>query len=307
MAYDLLVTGACGFLGSQVVRAALAQGLNVLATDMAQASRVRLREGVDFQDLDICGPEDRIRSALGSVGAVVHCAAYGVDYRQNDLEAALRVNVLASVRLQAAAAGARFVHVGTAYEYGPAEGVQAENFCPAPRGIYGVSKLAGSMAVLDRAAANGGQAAVVRPFGMYGPWEGEHKLVPLVMRSMLKGDVVELTPGEQIRDYVYVGDVATACVRAVMASVFPSGCIINLGSGSETTLRALVEAAAQAVDGDLSLLRWGAKPYRPDEIMRTQGTCARARDLLGWVPETSLASGMAITAAAERERLRTAG
>lgn len=308
MAYDLLVTGACGFLGSQIVKAAINRGLHVLATDRAGTDQFRLISVAgryDFAELDVTASPDVLDAALVQTKAVVHCAAYGVDYRQSDLKMALHINVLSSVQIQAAAAraGARYIHIGTSYEYGPSDQAQDETFCPAPRGIYGVSKLAGSVAVLDRASTNGGATLVVRPFGMYGPLEGEHKLVPQVMRSMLMGEALDLTPCEQIRDYVYVSDVAQACVAAVTIAQFPAGKIINLGSGIKITLRDFVEAAARAVDGDLSLLHWGGRPYRPDEVMYMQGTCAQAEVLLGWQPTTSLAKGMAMAAQAERLRM----
>lgn len=302
--FDIIVTGACGFLGSHIVAKARAAGLSVLATGRATSDRSRLNAlapDTDFAVLDVTAPAETLALVTGQGRAMIHCAAYGVDYRQSSLEAALQINVLGPVALAEAAVQThtRFVHVGTCYEYGPYEGVQSETLCPQPRGIYGVSKLAGTNAVLDR---SGGAALVIRPFGMYGPLEGAHKLIPQVMTAMRTGKTLDLTPGEQIRDYNYVGDVAAGCVRAATLADFPAGEIINLCSGSGASLRTFVEAAADAAGGDKRLLNWGGRPYRPDEIMRTVGDNQKAAKLLGWHPATPLAAGMAQTADAERLR-----
>lgn len=305
--YDLAVTGANGFLGSHIVRSAVAQGLLVLATGRTAQPHARLaplQGKFQYAPFDIDDPAEHLDAVLGQTRAIVHCAAYGVDARQSDLAEALRINVLGSLAVQAAAARAeaRFIHIGTSYEYGPSPAVQDESFCPAPRGIYGVSKAAATMALLDRAASSGCKTLILRPFGMYGPDEGVHKLTPLVMRSMLLNIPLDLTAGEQIRDYVYVGDVAQACMVAARIEKFPNGRIINLASGMPVRLRDFVQAAACAVRGDMNLLRWGARPYRPHEVMATQGTYALARHLLDWQPQTSLHAGMALTAAAEKLR-----
>lgn len=306
-AYDLIVTGACGFLGSHLVRTAVGQGMRVLSTGRNPQSAWRLASlqgQFDFAQLDVGDPAEKLDAVLGQAPAVIHCAAYGVDARQSSLAEALRINVLGSVAVQAAAAraGARYIQVGTSYEYGPSDSAQDESFCPAPRGIYGVSKLAASMAVLNQAATLGAPCLIIRPFGMYGPLEGVHKLTPLVMRAMLGHSPLDLTAGEQIRDYVYVGDVAEACLAAARLPHFPTGRILNVASGRPLRLRDLIEAAARAVHGDLSLLHWGARPYRADEVMSTQGTFDLAQHLLGWKPTTSLEAGMELTATAERQR-----
>ena len=312
--YDVLVIGACGFLGSQIVSAGTERGLSVLAVDRPGTDPFRLQHYAPDcvrADFDITASIEALTAMLGRARAVINCAAYGVDYRQRDLETALQVNVLASVNLLKAAAAThtRMVHVGTAYEYGPSSAVQCESDCLAPRGIYGVSKAAGTLALLDAGATLGADIVVMRPFGMYGPLEGTHKLIPLVMRSQMAGEPLNLTPGEQIRDYVYVGDVARACLDAACAERFPSGRILNVCSGVELTLRAFVEAAAKAAGDKLNLLHWGTHPYREDEVMRILGNNGEIRKVLGWTPTVTLHDGMERTALAERERLarETAG
>lgn len=298
----VLITGASGFLGAHVAAGALAQGLNVRAGVRASSDRERLNSlapnaSVTVLDLDATSAE--LVQALDDVDVLINCAAYGVDYRQSDFTTALALNVGGSMRLAEAAAtrGCRMLHIGTSYEYGTEDGVLTEERRLAPTGIYGVTKAAASLALQDFARRTEGNIAVVRPFSMYGPLEGAHKFVPLVMEASLQGRSIDLTPGNQERDYLYVGDVVEACLSLVGQDDFPSGEIFNICSGKGLTLRMLAEAAVAAVGGDRAVLRWGAKPYRPAESMRVVGDSSKLAAATGWRANTSLAEGMKRTAA----------
>jgi nucleoside-diphosphate-sugar epimerase len=299
----LLVTGASGFLGAHVAAGALGRGHEVRAAVRASSDRARLDRlapDVATVDLDLGNPAVDLAPALAGVDAVIHCAAYGVDYRQSDFATALELNVAASMRLAQAAiaAGARFVHIGTSYEYGTEDGTLAEGRRLAPTGIYGVTKAAASLALQDLALRTGAPIVVVRPFSMYGPLEGDHKFVPMVMTASREGRAVELTPGHQERDYLYVGDVVAACLDLAVADAFPAGEIFNLCSGAGVSLRMLAAAAVTAAGGDAGVLRWGARPYRPAESMRVVGDPAKIAAAIGWRAATSLEHGMTQTAAA---------
>lgn len=297
----LLVTGASGFLGAHVAAGALARGHHVRAALRASSDPRRLDRLAPAShrvEMDLAALDGDLAAAMAGVDAVIHCAAYGVDYRQSNFATALDLNVAASMRLAeaAAAAGCRFVHVGTSYEYGTEEGTLCEDRRLAPTGIYGVTKAAASLALQDLARRTGAQIVVVRPFSMYGPLEGEHKFVPMVIKASQEGRLVELTPGEQERDYLYVGDVVDACLDFVAAETFPSCEIFNICSGQGVRLRELAGAAVQAANGDPDMLQWGAKPYRPAESMRVVGDPTKIAAAIGWRATTPLARGMELTA-----------
>lgn len=306
----VLITGATGFLGAHMAAGALAAGWSVRAGVRARSDRARLERlapGATAVELDFTSA-DRIGQMLRDVDIVLHCAAYGVDYRQSDFHIALDTNVTASMRLaeQAALSGVRMIHVGTAYEYGAEDGLLDEDRRLDPTGIYGVTKAAATLAVCDLARRTGAPITVVRPFGMYGPWEGPHKFVPMVMAASLNGRLVELTPGYQERDYLYVGDVVDACLAIATSRSFPTGQILNICSGKGLALRMLAQAAVAAVGGDPAVLCWGAREYRPAESMRVVGDGRRLHTLLNWRASTTLADGMALTATAERQRVAMA-
>lgn len=308
MSQGVLITGASGFLGAHVCKVMAEAGWRVHAAVRASSVLDRLTAlcpdaKPELVNLDADARDLADQLARLDVAAIVHCAAYGVDFRQRDIAEALRFNVGVPAKLVEAAALAktsRFVHVGTSNEYGLASQVISEDTPLNPVGIYGSSKAAGLVVARERARSLGVSFVAARAFGMYGPLEGGHKFVPQVMAAMKAGSTLDLTAGEQVRDYTYVGDVAAAC-EAMAAGAGQDGLVVNLASGRPLRLRELAEAAASAVGG-LGVLNWGAKPYRPHEPMSITGDASLAAEKLDWRAKTALSDGMMMTADFERFR-----
>lgn len=297
----VLVTGASGFLGAQVVRAFSDGGWHTFAGIRQTSDNWRLHDllpisHLSYAILDLTDLSS-MRIALHEIkpSVVVHCAAYGVDYRQQDTELAIRSNVLGTASLveMAAQAGVeRYIHVGTCYEYGDYEKPIQEDFYLRPSGIYGSTKAAGTILSLDRANSANLPLVVVRPFGMYGPLEGSHKFVPQVIKACLCGSPLDLTAGEQVRDYIYVDDVANVCMMLAEGKVFPAGEIFNLGSGQAVTIRMFGEMIADQVGRRSDCLFWGKRSYRKDEIMYVVADISKAKTWLSWSPSISLREGL---------------
>jgi nucleoside-diphosphate-sugar epimerase len=305
----VLVTGATGFFGSHIVRTLAGHGLDPVALHRADSKLDRLKRLVPdrggFQEAiaDIRNISD-IRVVMDEVrpDAVIHAAAYGVDYREQALEDAVATNVTATGELILAARQAgvrRFLHVGTCFEYGSHDGPLHEATPLQPNSLYGSTKAGGSLLALALGGAGGPEVCVVRPFGMYGPLEGGHKFVPQVLASARRGTVMACSPGGQERDYSHVGDIAEACYRLLTLKQFPAGQVVNLASGRTITMRHLAETAAAIAGSTGSFLNWGAYPYRPGDTMRVQADIAKVRRLLGELPERLLADGLRETLAWE--------
>ena len=203
----VLVTGATGFLGAHVVAELLRRGQHAIAARRQDSDPWRLAQHDDlpYVPLDLCS-RDSLRRALNSVkpAAVVHCGAYGVDYRQQTPLDAIVTNVTGTGMLVEAAAQAgveRFIHVGTGYEYGSKTSPISETDRLAPATLYGATKAAGALAAVETAGRWQLPLCVVRPFTMYGPGEGVQKLVPAIQIACRTNRTLALTKGEQVRDY----------------------------------------------------------------------------------------------------------
>jgi nucleoside-diphosphate-sugar epimerase len=300
----LLVTGASGFVGAAVTHHALARDLRVTALVGRSSSLQRLAGvlgEIDVLRCDVADP-DAVVAAVARVrpDICIHLAAAGAVVREDDLDILWAVNALAPAyvaRALAAHGGARLVTAGSSSEYGTVDGAMDEARPCVPDDPYGVAKLAGAQ--LARVAARGTdlQTAHLRLFSVYGPGEDRRRLVPSVVASLLAGRPLELTPGEQVRDFVHVEDVADALLRAALAPGI-DGVTLNVGTGVQTSVRELASLTAELTGADPALLRFGARPYRDGERFAWRAATARTERTLGWRAATPLREGLSAMIAA---------
>jgi dolichol-phosphate mannosyltransferase len=285
---------------------AVARGLDVVAAVGPQSRLDRLAavareiEVVRFDVTD----EAALAAAAASVrpDACVHLAAAGAVVREDDIDLLLATNALAPARLARALADAgcaRLVTAGSSSEYGTVVGAMDEAVACDPDDPYGVAKLAGGLLARVIARQHGLESAHLRLFSVYGPGEDPRRLVPTVVANLLAGRPVALTPGEQVRDFVYVDDVAAALVDAALRPGI-DGLTVNVGTGVQTSVRDLCLKVA-ALTGGRELLRFGAVPYRADERFTWRAATERAAAELGWRARTPLDEGLRLTVAAQRD------
>lgn len=293
----ILVTGAKGFLGSHIVARARAAELDVIAAYRgANASGA-----VSLDVCDAASVDAAFRAVQPSV--VVHCAAYGVNYTDQDFDSALAVNVHGALRVLAGAAhyGVRqFVHVGSCFEYGSRPGPISEEAVLAPTALYGATKAAATLLLIDRGCALRVPLVIARPFGMWGPGEAAHRLVPQIIAACTGRTSLKLTRCEVVRDYTYVEDMAANILALALTLRVPPGTIVNIGTGQGILLRDFVLSIARLLDGE-GLMQFGALPYRVTEMQSLVADVTRMRELLGSGPVTPLDEGVRRTAVATGE------
>lgn len=296
-----LVTGASGFLGRALVAHLRASGWRVAAAGRAGSALPPAEHALHLAAPDAA----TIAGALGGgrIDLVFHCAAYGVNPADRDPAAMFAANVAAPAAWVEAAAvlGARaFVQVGSCSEYGTAAERRPirEDARLDARDPYGASKAAGGLWARARAAALALPFLWVRPFGVFGPGEAPHRLLPHLHARLRAGRPAALTPGAQMRDFLHVEDAAAGLAAAGDAALagLAGGC--NLCSGRAVSVRDFAEAAARALGADPGLLDFAAREYRPGEPMWMVGDPARLAAATGFRPALSLEDGLARAVAA---------
>ncbi|WP_438030792.1 NAD-dependent epimerase/dehydratase family protein [Sorangium sp. So ce233] len=304
-----VVTGATGFIGSALVRRLLAGGCDVLATAPARPSGwARLSRPSPGQRLRQL-PLDRLTrdALLDAVGdeppdAVFHLASAGVNPGERAPGALHEGNVGALVATLEAAAcwgGARVVFTGSCSEYGAVlEGQLVDEGAPrAPADLYGAAKAAAHD--YGRAAARALSVPLVtlRLFGVYGPGEAPHRLIPYLAARLRARERVDLTPGTQLRDLTFVDDVVEALLLGATTAGIELGAAYNVCSGRPTSVRQVCLEVARQLGAPESLLGFGARPPRADEPPWLVGDPRRFRAATGWHPRTDLSLGVAASLA----------
>ena len=293
-----LVTGATGFLGGHLTRALADLGADVHALSRLGANRFPTPglEQVSWYEADLRDP-DSLRRAIDRADpeVVYHLAAYGTTFEAQDPSHAFAVNVEGSLNLWHALGerSCRFVLAGSCAEYGDVAGRASERDLCQPARFYPATKNAAVTLVTALGRESGREVVVLRPYGPYGPGDRTNRIVPYVMRKLLAGETVDVTPGEQFRDYCYVEDHVSAFLLAGSRGLPRTGQIYNIGSGERITLRQLIEAVAETVGEETrSLVRFGAVPYRDGEIGEMCANIEAARRDLGWESKISLREGL---------------
>ncbi len=196
------MTGASGFVGGAVCRAAVAEGWEV----HAYGRRAVSVPGATYRSWDLCGAA----VSVSEVDAVVHCAAAATDGgRAGEVWAA---NVIGTRRVLDAFPGARFVHVSSASVYDPfrptVQAVEAE--APVERYLnpYGASKAAAERVVLEARR----DAVILRPHAVYGP--GDTTLVPRLLENVRGGRLFVPGDGRVLLSMTSVDNLVQACLLA---------------------------------------------------------------------------------------------
>ena len=302
-----LVTGGAGYIGSHVVRAFAAEGIDcVVLDDLSSGHRAFVDPSVPFVQASVLdGAAVRQVLADHAVSGVMHIA--GFKYAGVSVQRPLHTyqqNVTAMVTLLEAMAEhdvSSIVFSSSAAVFGtPAEDVVTEQTETRPESPYGESKLIGEWLLRDQARATGLAHSSLRYFNVVGSGHPDlydtspHNLFPVAFEALVAGRVPQIngdqypTPdGTCIRDYVHVQDLALSHVAAAQAldagrALEP---VYNLGSGAGVSVRQIMDAVARVTGIDFTP---EVKPARPGDPARIVATGELAGRDLDWRMRHSL-------------------
>lgn len=205
--------------------------------------------------------------------AVIHLAAVGVSPQKATREESFQVNVIDSLLFveNAVKAGVhRVIACGSCFEYGTSgecyESIPVEAPLE-PFNAYGASKAAATVALCSLARELKFSLTILRPFHFYGEGQASVNLWPALREAALSGADFEMTPGEQLRDYMRVEDVASQFLAELDGPEHVKPSVKNVGSGQPVSLRVFCEKWWRFW-GAIGQLKIGSLPYRENEVMR---------------------------------------
>jgi UDP-glucose 4-epimerase len=295
----VLVTGGAGFIGSWITRVLLAEGHEVTVLDnLSKGFRELIPEGVRFIEGDLANAE-ALPGWLRGHDAVIHMAAYievarsvtePLDFAEN--------NIINSVRLLDAMHRAdvgKIVFSSSATVYGTPERlpISEEDALGVQSNPYGASKVSTEAFVATYNQLYGMDAIVLRYFNPYGPNElhdPETHVIPNFIRAALEKRPIPLYwKGEQVRDFIYVEDLA----RAHTALLDVSGLqYFNVGSETGTKIIDIVGDLTEILEYHVEIEDLGE---RAGDVRASYASSRKLAEATGWRPQVPLKEGLART------------
>lgn len=290
-----LVTGASGFIGSQLVRLCRERGLETYAAVRPGSSTTRIAgvDGVSVLRADLADVEAMRRVALECRPDLAIHLAWHIDADVHEAPENLvcAIGSLALLRGLDEAGCRRVVFAGTHLEYAPSDDDLAESAALAPASFYATAKHATRELAEAYSRSRAISFAWARIFNVYGPGDASFQLVPTILDRLCRGAPCELGDGDDVRAFLHVEDAAAALLAIALSDVEGS---VNVGSDEAVTLRTLATELARRVGG-AERLCFGANPRTVRDRARVVADVGRLRDRVGFRPRHTLARGLDAT------------
>ncbi|WP_286826126.1 NAD(P)-dependent oxidoreductase [Microcystis sp. LSC13-02] len=292
MGKTILVTGGTGFLGSHLVKRIVKDHLNVIVVKRSSSKLFRLGSIVDkirFYDLDQIDIEDIFQENV--IDIIIHCATnYGrfavppTDIIQANLFLPLKILQIAENHQVKT-----FINTDTILD-------KRVNYYSLSKKHFldWLSLFSQKMVCINVALEH-----------FYGPFDDRSKFVSKIILDLLhEVDFLDLTLGEQKRDFIYIDDVVEAFIKLIQFSFdVPNNLYrYEIGTGKNIEIREFVQMVKTMTENKVTRLNFGMLPYRENEIMESHVDISMLLKL-GWQPQISLVEGLKYTIDQERSSI----
>ncbi len=297
---SLLIVGGSGFIGRHLTLHAIEKGFNVsiLVTTYPE----KPLSSVEYLLADIGNIQSLKQTLKGKkFSYVVNLGGY-IDHSSFSQkgEQILNTHLTGTMNLVSLLRSKdliHFVQIGSSDEYGSNMSPQHEDLADMPFSFYSFAKSTATRFLKMMNDLEDFPVSILRLFLVYGPGQDSNRFIPQAISDCLDGDIVKTSPGDQIRDFCYVEDIARGIVDTLLSSN-SKGQIINLASGVPVTIKQVVNLIIKLTGSGTT--DFGFLPYREGENMSLYADISKANELLNWKPLFSLEKGLKKTIASFR-------
>ncbi len=270
----ILISGASGFLGTRL-------------RQQLKEHQVRALSRKEF-----LLPSDKLKKVIETFNPqyIIHLAAYGNHYYQQDVREIYKANVNGTLNLLEASNGVKykaFINIGTSSEYGKKNKPMKETDLLEPETFYAASKSATTYLCKVWAEQYNKPIVTLRPFSLYGPKEADFRFIPTIMKCIIDGKILKLSPG--VHDWIYIDDFIEALMLVAKNAKRLKGQVVNIGTGKQYTNKQVVELAQNLSSQGINYKEVKKRGY--DTTRKWIANNKKIRKL-GWKPKTSLIEGL---------------
>ncbi len=293
MKKNILITGATGFLGSNIIKKLITENYNVIALKRSFSNTYRIddiADNINFYDIDQISLEDIF--AENKIDIIIHCAT---NYGRRDIEPLALIQANLTMPLQLLELGKKtrvncFINTDTILDKRVSYYSLSKNQFREWLELY-----AKEMICLNVALEH-----------FYGPYDDNTKFVSYIIESILNNaKKIDLTGGEQERDFIYIDDVVDAFIMIIKnGETLRKGFLrYEIGTGQSIKLKNFVKLVKNIVQNNDTVLNFGVIPYRENEVMNSKADITEICKLK-WKPRYTLEEGLLRTISMEKDKIK---
>ena len=292
----VLITGATGFVGTNLARRLLSAGheLHCLVRPGHSSWRIEdirrdlILHEVFLHDSQVAAEVQKIRPEW-----IFHLATHGAYSWQKDWEQMVVTNIRGTANLLAACLRVGFecfVNTGSSSEYGFKNHACTETELLEPNSHYAVTKAAATLFCRQTALSEKVYIPTLRLYSVYGAYEEPGRFLPTLITRGLRGELPPLVDPNVARDFIFIDDVVDAYLAVATGSSAEPGPIYNVGSGVQTTIADVVKLAREVMK-IATQPSWGTMPNYSWDANVWVSDSSKIRSQLGWEPRVSFRDG----------------
>jgi len=307
MSKKILITGACGFIGSHLAEVCIESGLEVVAFDRYNSNNHKgwLEESEKRSEIEINLGDirdlDSVTKAMAGCDAVFHLAALiGIPYSYVSPLAYIRTNIEGTYNVLEAArnnALEQIIVTSTSEVYGSAQYTPIDEMHPlVGQSPYAATKIAADQLALSYFRSFDSPVKIIRPFNTYGPRQSARAIIPTVIAQCQAGtEELQLGNLSPTRDLTFVKDTCAAFLE-IYHSKTCFGQVVNVGMKSEISIGALATKIAKLMQVDIEIVEDIGR-MRPDKSEVDRLICENERlsTISDWRPTYDLTRGLTET------------
>lgn len=288
MKKKILVTGATGFIGKNLVKS-LKEKFEVYALILDEKEKNVIPQINYILWKTFFDRENEIKTLdgkkFGKIDTVIHLASYGVNPKDNDIDKMIESNISLTkdliLNLERVACK-NIIFTSSGFEYGDKGKIKLkEDMELNPFSLYGATKVSAFLIGKKLCESLGINYINLKLFNIFGEYEGSNRLIPQIINNYLEGKELNFTAGNQVRDYLYIKDIIEVYEMILEENIYNNE-TYNVCSSEEVTIKEFITKVADIIGINKDTLNFGIIPSRKEEALYIVGDNSKLKRDFNW-------------------------